>query len=640
MNYRIFLFLTILITELTYSQVGDLQLISELTNDFENQLRYSHENALGLFNQIEERALKVNTRESKALLNYVKSLRYLKLDKLQDSAVHYAKKSYSAHKSLNDTLSQSKDINLLYRCFLTTNERDSAFYYASKELELAKLIRNKELLARANLDMGDVYYLTRQYEKVKYFRNRALSFAYGYGAKRLLADTHLKVGQSYINLSKERSKKNLDSAVYHGYKALSYAQAANYDYGIYHSTVILADFLNTSKRHKEALQLIETIVSSPKDKVPLNYGYNAQFYYATILKDNQKYKQAKIITQKLLKSTAKEDFSRRKALNYFLSVLYAYNQQPDSTDYAIKQAIIASNAQDVAKINASISKLQTQYETKEKEQEIKLLEQNERLRLLEVKELQRQRLILGYALLIPFVLIITGGWYWNRRRLKLQLVTEQSENAIKLSELRALRSQMNPHFIFNALNSIQEYILSNDKTLASSYLVKFSRLIRMYLEHSRVLEISIAEEIKALKLYLFLEKSRMDNELHYTIDIDEKLDINQNILPPLFIQPYVENAIKHGLLHKKGRKELGISFSHDNVYNALDISIKDNGIGMEASKKYNRNRRYKPFATDANVHRLELINFKRIKKISLKFIDLNGGNNEVNGTEVRIRIPL
>ncbi|XLS29678.1 sensor histidine kinase [Flavobacteriaceae bacterium M23B6Z8] len=612
----------------------------KLTKEFENQLQYSQDKALELFDQIEEVASNVNTLESKALLNYVKSLRYLKVDKVQDSAIQHAKKAYAAHKRLNDSLSQIKDINLLYKCFLAANERDSVFYYASKELELAELIGNIELQARANLDMGDVYYLTRQYDKVKSFRNRALSLAKNHGSKRLLADTHLKVGQTYINLSKKRTKKDLDSAVYHGYKALFHAKEINYDYGIYHSTVVLADFLNTSKRHQEALQLIETITSLPQDKVPLNYGYNAPFYYATILKDNKKYEQAKTITQQLLKSSPKEDFSRRKALNYFLSVLYAYNQQPDSTDYAIKQAIIASNAQDVAKINAGISQLQTQYETKEKEQEIKILEQNERLKSLEIKELQRQRLILGYALLVPLVLIITGGWYWNRRRLKLQLVTEQTENAIKLSELRALRSQMNPHFIFNALNSIQEYIFSNDRTLASSYLVKFSRLIRMYLEHSKVLEISIAEEIEALKLYLFLENSRMDNELHYTIKVDEKLNINQNILPPLFIQPYVENAIKHGLLHKKGQKELSISFSYNEADNTLDISITDNGIGIEASKNYNRNRPYKSFATEANAHRLELMNFKRTKKISLKIINLTNNSNEAAGTEARIKIPL
>ncbi|GAB5476060.1 MAG: hypothetical protein Mars2KO_41590 [Maribacter sp.] len=627
-------------TELAYAQIGDHQLMAKLTKEFENQLQYSQDKALEVFGQIETEASKVNTLESKALLNYVKSLRYLKMDKVRDSAVHYAKKSYLAHKRLNDTISQFKDINLLYKCFLSTSERDSAFYYASKELELARLIGNKELLGRANLDMGDVYYITRQYGKVKSFRNRALSLAYEQGAKRLLSDAHLKVGQTHINLSKKRTKKNLDSAIYHGYKALSYAKATNYGYGIYHSTVVLTDFLNTSKRHHEALQLIETITNLPQDKVPLNYGYNAPFYYATILKDNKKYEKAKAITQQLLRSTPSEDFSRRKALNYFLSVLYAYNQQPDSTDYAIKQAITASNAQDVVKINAGISQLQTQYETKEKEQEIKLLEQGERLKSLEIRELQRQRLILGYALLVPLVLIIVGGWYLNRRRLKLQLVTEQTENAIKLSELRALRSQMNPHFIFNALNSIQEYIFSNDKTLASSYLVKFSRLIRMYLEHSRVLEISIAEEIEALKLYLFLENSRMDNELCYTVNVDEQLDINQNILPPLFLQPYVENAIKHGLLHKKGSKQLHISFRHNKPDNTLDISIKDNGIGIEASKKYNSNRPYKPFATDANAHRLELMNFKRTKKISLKIIDLKNDDNVSKGTEARIQIPL
>ncbi|MEN1784920.1 MAG: histidine kinase [Bacteroidota bacterium] len=533
-----------------------------------------------------------------------------------------------------------KDTRLLFRCFKTTDERDSVFYYASKALDLAKAIKNPALLTEANLDMGDAYHLNRQYDRVKEYRQRALLIAQNNNLIKQLSQTHLKVGQSFMVLSKKRTKAVLDSAIYHTKKALSFAKAANYAYGIFDCTVVLSEYLNVNKQHKKALALMETVISLPKDQLPINYGYNASFYYANILKDNKRYEAAKIIAQGLLKSTPEKDFSRKKALNYFLSVLYAYNGQPDSTDYAIKQAITASNAQDVAKINARISALQAKYETKEKEQEIKILEQNEQLSQLAIQELQRQRLILGYGLLIPIIMIFAGGWYMNRRRLKVQLETEQKEHALKMSELKALHSQMNPHFIFNALNSIQEYIFSNDKTLASSYLVKFSRLIRLYLEHSRVFEISIAKEIEALKLYLDLENSRLNHGLDYTIDVDEKLDTSKTLLPPLFIQPYVENAIKHGLLHKKGPKKLTVAFYHNTKDQTLDITIEDNGIGVQASKAYNKNKPYTSFATNANEHRLELMNFKRAKKIRVTVTDLENDGKAVAGTSVIISIPF
>jgi sensor histidine kinase YesM len=220
--------------------------------------------------------------------------------------------------------------------------------------------------------------------------------------------------------------------------------------------------------------------------------------------------------------------------------------------------------------------------------------------------------------------------------LQKELVNKQ----LILSQLENLRSQMNPHFIFNALNSIQEYIVFNEKELATSYLVKFSRLIRIYLEHSQENEVLLSEEIHALEIYLELEKNRFEDLLHYEIHISDEVDAQRIKIPSLFIQPYVENALKHGLLHKTEDRRLRVDFSLNKEDNILYCKISDNGIGIEASKRINqqKNAKHKSFALSANQRRVDLLNFNRSRKITVETFDL--ANKEATGTEVIITIPI
>ena len=231
----------------------------------------------------------------------------------------------------------------------------------------------------------------------------------------------------------------------------------------------------------------------------------------------------------------------------------------------------------------------------------------------------------------------------SKKKEKEQLLLFQNTKAEKellFSQLENLRSQMNPHFIFNALNSIQEYIMTNDKELASTYLVKFSRLIRMYLNHSRNQEVILKDEIQALKLYLDLEKDRFDDTLEFTIEIEPKL-LNQNIyVPSLFIQPYVENAIKHGLLHKLNNRKVSVKFYTLN--NSLICEVEDNGIGRIESQKIKSKRaeNHQSFATSANERRVDLLNKMLKNKINVTIQDLYSSINIASGTKVLIEIPI
>ena len=250
-------------------------------------------------------------------------------------------------------------------------------------------------------------------------------------------------------------------------------------------------------------------------------------------------------------------------------------------------------------------------------------------------------LIIG---LIVAFLFLYFNWKLTtlRNKQKEELQKELMSKKLVLSQLEALRSQMNPHFIFNALNSIQEYILFNNKDLASNYLIKFSRLIRIYLEHSQQNEVVLKEEISALKIYLELEKIRFENILEYHLEIEDSIHENSIKIPSLFIQPYVENALKHGLLHKFENRILKIIFKKDKAQENLICIIEDNGIGRNASYELNKSREkfHTSFATSANEKRLSLINLDRKNKIKVDTIDLFNENKQSNGTKIIITIPL
>jgi sensor histidine kinase YesM len=253
-----------------------------------------------------------------------------------------------------------------------------------------------------------------------------------------------------------------------------------------------------------------------------------------------------------------------------------------------------------------------------------------------------------FYILLLIISITVVWWYFSRKTARLNAAQQQALEKAKInqqlvfSQLENLRSQMNPHFIFNALNSIQDYIILNEKKLAREYLVKFSRLIRTYLEHSQSNEVSLKEEIKALSLYLDLEKERFDDDFNFKITVDKSLNLETIFLPSLFIQPYVENALKHGLLHKKNNKRVQLNFINDDVQNLLICEIIDNGIGREASEKIKSQRlkQHKSFATSANQKRIDLLNRSQDKKVVLEVEDIVNEKREVQGTKVIITMTL
>lgn len=248
-----------------------------------------------------------------------------------------------------------------------------------------------------------------------------------------------------------------------------------------------------------------------------------------------------------------------------------------------------------------------------------------------------------YMSLILIALLFTFYKYQIQKiEKKNQLLLDKVnlEKNLNQSKLKAIKSQMNPHFFYNALNTIQSYILSNDKKQAVSYLSKFSTLTRTILEMSEKENITLSEEIKTLGLYLDIEKARFDDDFSYEINIGYGIDIENIKIPSMLLQPYVENAVKHGLLHKKGDKKLNIDF--ERIFDSLKITIDDNGIGRQKSTELNaiKNKDHLSFATEAMQNRIELLNQYKQKNIAINFEDKLNKNGQSLGTKVSIEIPI
>lgn len=209
------------------------------------------------------------------------------------------------------------------------------------------------------------------------------------------------------------------------------------------------------------------------------------------------------------------------------------------------------------------------------------------------------------------------------------------------AEMQALRAQMNPHFIFNCLNSINRYIVKSDQVTASLYLTRFAKLIRLILDNSNSKNVNLSNELEALKLYIEMEMLRFDKKFNYRVTVDDDINPDSIELPPLIIQPYVENAIWHGLLHKEtgGNLSIHVSMIGDNI---LVCEIEDDGVGrekaMELKSKSATTR--KSLGMKLTEDRISLLNKHAELNASVDIIDLKNENGEAKGTRVILKIPI
>ena len=220
-----------------------------------------------------------------------------------------------------------------------------------------------------------------------------------------------------------------------------------------------------------------------------------------------------------------------------------------------------------------------------------------------------------------------------------QKTAELKQQSTEL-EMQALRAQMNPHFIFNSLNSINRFILQNNRTQASEYLTKFSKLVRLILQNSQASLITLESELESLELYLNLEALRFNYHFDYKIAVPKDMDISALQVPPLILQPYVENAIWHGLMHKEEKGQLDVEVSEEKGH--LYFKITDNGIGREkaAAMASKSATKHKSMGLRITAHRIAMLQNSEALISPVTINDLVNADGSAAGTEVTIKMPV
>lgn len=237
---------------------------------------------------------------------------------------------------------------------------------------------------------------------------------------------------------------------------------------------------------------------------------------------------------------------------------------------------------------------------------------------------------------LALIALIVAAIQWRLRQVKL---SEQTKSRMAELELKALRSQMNPHFMFNSLNSIKNFILKSKPGEAAQYLSSFAHLIRMILQNSREKTVSLSQELETLLLYIELEKLRFKKGFEFACEVDETLNLDHVRIPPMLLQPYVENAIWHGLMHKEDDAVLALRFQRQN--GSILCIVEDNGIGREKAMalKSSSARRYKSMGMGITKDRIDIHNQMNALGIKVDIVDKSNDRGDATGTKVSIEIP-
>ena len=524
---------------------------------------------------------------------------------------------------------------------------EKSITYLIKSAKIYESINDQKLAAVANVNISYSLYEQSQYNEAKQYALKAHNYALESNDVEYLILTHTLFGIIGVKTknSYEYVTKNLKQA-----KDFSLIQK---------DTIWLVSVLNLQgeayieydKSYVDAIILLNKAAQIIKKKEPNNH-FHLGFSYLNLGKAYYKMKNYREALQ--YNDTSLTHYN---ALNYIKGLRFTYENRKDILASLGKYKesneafeLFNQYKDSVFKKDQAfqLNRIRTEYETEQ------ITTQKERveakLKLTETINQQNKSYFIG-STIIGLLIFLSSVFYFKRLKSKkkaelitIELKETQKRLAIEKqyrdSELKALKAQMNPHFIFNALNSIQDYIVLNQKNLASDYLGKFADLIRNYLHFSDTGFISIQDEVHNLNLYLELEKLRFEEELEYTFQVDDAANSDDIYIPTMLIQPYVENALKHGLLHKKDNRRLQISICKPSD-NIIECIIEDNGIGRVKSKKINQKRitQHKSFALKATTERLDLLNYGREKKIGVEIIDLLE-NNEAIGTKVLLKIPI
>jgi tetratricopeptide (TPR) repeat protein len=570
-----------------------------------------------------------------------------------DSFYHYSKNAYILAQGTGFKRGINKSTANIARFFKQQGKYDSSFYYYN--ISLNSLEQDDPEIAQALYNLGNVRKAMNEFEDASQYYFRSLRISEANNNTKGIAIASLGLGGIYIE------QKEVDQALLHYRVSLEKFKEINDARGEYISINNIGTALFEAGRYdgaKPQFKAAETMAKRLNDErglgdiysnmgiiyekelqydSSLNYHLNAlalrkkftvkqgivKSYHnlCSIYTHLQQYK----LAQKYLDSayTIVENLNNVVETKYYWNYKVKLDTARGDFESAVNSFIQYSKYKDLAEDNElknEIAELQTQYETEKKDQAIASLSQEAQIKDLEISQRNIQLIGAGIILLL---LVLGGVVLMNQRKYKHQ-------QAVSDMEQRFLRLQMNPHFIFNALAAIQTYILQNNTKESVSYLAKFGKLMRQILEHSREEFITVQEESDMLRNYLEIQQLRFQGKFDFKIEIDESIDAENMQIPPLFAQPFVENAIEHGLKEKVSGGLVTVRFLLDGKN--VRLEIEDNGAGFANAKLDHKT--HKSLATVIIKDRLALFEQRLGYKLTFEIKGLS------QGTLASISLPV
>lgn len=503
---------------------------------------------------------------------------------LQDpsNAIDYYHKALEANTTLNRPSFEWQTLANIALLHYNQEEYPEALeFYQKAEAALNKL-ENKRGESQLLMNVGQLYYDTGKPDDALKNFNKSLSLARQHKDSLIEANVLNSIG--YILLE----QKNYPEAIRYANEGKQIAELTDNQITRAASLVYLSlahlglkSYANAEKFAKEGLQLSKEVGN-------LQFQRQAWFAFQKLYEETGKYRQS-------------------------LSAYKQYIQLNDSLISTEKKKELLQK------------EMQYQFDKK------KALAQAELNRQMTIK-----KSVIAGAVILMLGFLAFIFLYKKKRDADAKKKTAEFQTLVSETETKALRAQMNPHFIFNCLNAIGNYILKNKPKIADEYLGKFAMLMRMVLENSEKKEILLSDEIKALTLYMELEALRLDNRFTFDIKIAEDIDAGNILIPPLLLQPFVENSIRHGIEGKQDLGKIIIRFQKEGE--TLTCNIEDNGIGIRASKELeikNNTASHKSLGIKITQSRIRIINQEKDSSLASLRI-----HEKEEGTDVEIKLPL
>ena len=563
------------------------------------------------------------------------SLDFAYLDK-KDSALFYSNRSITIARKTNilsGILSECFNSQaLIYRHF---NQIDIGIAKNILALEISETTSNNEKLSRFNREIGISQLDIQNWGDAEKYFQKSLSFAKSF-------KDNAQIALALINLAAvEHGKKNYIESKKLAREAELYIVKSNNIESIGDIDNFIGILYNDLGDYKEAaIRLNKALVNYESIGNRLKIA-NVYHHVGKVLLAQGKFVEAEnflnrsITTQKELHKLGLIHLSYKVLSDLYLkknNVSEAYKYLTFYVQYLDSNNMLQS-ARSIAELNETF-KTQEQLQTINLQSDsIKRAKEKQDLTNSKLENTQLRNMYQLIMIIFILIFILAGGLilknYWNRSKLlQLQKETEMSQTL--------LRSQMNPHFIFNAMTVIQSYIYDNDPSKSSKFLVNFSRLMRLILENSSKEFISLETEIEILQKYLTTQKLRFEDRFDFDISVHPDLAIGETLIPPMITQPFIENSIEHGQLHTIDGGFIRIVFSISN--NMLHIEISDNGIGRKKASQNKKSKEHHSMAMNITEERISILNKKYLTNGKIEISDFD--ENKETGTVINIEIPL